>query len=183
MRVSQDMISNNMLRNISNSYSHLNKYMNQLTTGKKITRPSDDPVIAMKGMNYRAQLSNINQYERNIGEVNNWLDSADEAMSEVTLIMHQINDLTLQAKNGTYDGDDRANIAKEVDQLVDQLVNLANTRVNDKYMFNGTDTTGEIDADGNQIPPFSRDQDGNFTVSDNKGDVLIEISAGVRFKV
>ena len=69
MRISQGMISNNMLKNISNSYGNLNKYMNQFSTGKKITKPSDDPVVAMKGMNYRSQLSNIKQYERNLGEV------------------------------------------------------------------------------------------------------------------
>ena len=188
MRISQSMISNNMLRNISGSYGNLNKYMNQLSSGKKITRPSDDPVVAMKGMSYRSQLSNIKQYERNIGEVHNWINSADEAMHEVTQMLHRMNDLTLQATNGTNDEADRMNIAKEIDQLLDQMVDLANTRVNDKYMFNGTDTTGYIDPDtGERTPPFVRtvNEDGTvtFTVSDNENDVLIEVSAGVRFKV
>ena len=184
MRISQSMISNNMLRNISGSYGNLNKYMNQLSSGKKITRPSDDPVVAMKGMNYRSQLSNIKQYERNIGEVNNWINNADEAMHEVTQMLHRMNDLTLQANNGTNSEDDRMNIAKEIDQLVDQMVNLANTRVNDKYMFNGTDTTGHIDpVTGERTPPFVRNDDGTFTVSENTNDVLIEVSSGVRFKV
>lgn len=184
MRISQGMISNNMLKNISSSYGNLNKYMNQFSTGKKITKPSDDPVVAMKGMNYRSQLSNIKQYERNLGEVNNWLNNADEAMHEVTEMLHRINDLTLQAANGTNDTDDRMNIAKEIDQLIDQMVNLANTRVNDKYLFNGTDTTGHVDPlTGERTPPFIRQDDGTFVVSNNTNDVLIEVSAGVRFKV
>lgn len=161
--------------------------MNQFSTGKKITRPSDDPVVAMKGMNYRSQLSNIEQYQRNLSEVHNWIDNTDEAMGEATLIMHKINDLTVQASNGTYDGDDRSNIGKEVDQLIDQLVNLANTRVNDKYLFNGTGTNGKMDDDDNLTPPFARktNDEGDiiFEVSDNTEDVLIEISPGVRFKV
>lgn len=160
--------------------------MDQLSSGKKITRPSDDPVIAMKGMNYRSQLSNVEQYERNLSEVHNWLDNTDQTMNEVTLVLHRINDLTLQAANGSNDVDDRANIGKEVDQLVDELVNLANTRVNDKYLFNGTDTNGDsvaTDEDGNQVPPFSRDENGQFTFSENTGEVMIEVSAGVRFKV
>ncbi|GAA4072350.1 flagellar hook-associated protein FlgL [Amphibacillus indicireducens] len=184
MRISQSMISNNILRNISGSYGNLNKYMNQLSSGKKITRPSEDPVVAMKGMNYRSQLSNIKQYERNIGEVNNWINNADETMHEVTQMLHRMNDLTLQAANGTNSVDDRMNIGKEIDQLVDQMVNLANTRVNDKYMFNGTDTTGHIDpVTGERTPPFVRHDDGTFTVSENTNDVLIEVSSGVRFKV
>ena len=169
--------------------------MNQLS-GKKITRPSDDPVIAMKGMGYRSQLSNIKQYERNLGEVHNWLNNTGEAMDEVTQILHRLNDLTLQASNGTNDDDDRANIGKESEQLLDQLLNIANTRVNDKYLFNGTDTTGkiatageeipttgEIAVGGERIPPFGRDQNGEFFVSTNDSPVLIEVSAGVRFKV
>ncbi|MBM7540023.1 flagellar hook-associated protein FlgL [Amphibacillus cookii] len=182
MRVSQSMISNNMLKNIGSSYGSLSKYMNQLSSGKKITRPSDDPVVAMKGMGYRSQLSNIEQYERNLGEVHNWLNNTDDAMDETTQILHRINELTVQASNGTYDGDDRANIAKEVDQLIDQLVDVANTRVNGKFIFNGTDTTGEVDGDGNRVQPFIRNDDGTFEVSDNDGQVLIEVSSGVKFQ-
>lgn len=182
MRISQGMISNNMLRNISGSYGNLNKYMNQLSSGKKINRPSDDPVIAMKGMGYRSQLSNIQQYERNLGEVNNWLNNTGEAMDEVTQILHRLNDLTLQASNGTNSDEDRANIGEESEQLLEQLLNIANTRVNDKYLFNGTDTTGEF-VDGSRQLPFGRDEDGKFFVSTNTNDVLIEVSAGVPFKV
>ncbi|WP_017470758.1 flagellar hook-associated protein FlgL [Amphibacillus jilinensis] len=182
MRVSQSMISNNMLKNIGSSYGSLSKYMNQLSTGKKITRPSDDPVVAMKGMGYRSQLSNIEQYERNLSEVHNWLNNTDDAMDETTQILHRINELTVQASNGTYDGDDRANIAKEVDQLIDQLIDVANTRVNGKFIFNGTDTTGEVDGDGNRVQPFIRNDDGTFEVSDNDGQVLIEVSSGVKFQ-
>lgn len=171
-----------MLKNIGSSYGSLSKYMNQLSSGKKITRPSDDPVVAMKGMGYRSQLSNIEQYERNLGEVHNWLNNTDDAMDETTQILHRINELTVQASNGTYDGDDRANIAKEVDQLIDQLVDVANTRVNGKFIFNGTDTTGEVDGDGNRVQPFIRNDDGTFEVSDNDGQVLIEVSSGVKFQ-
>ncbi len=171
-----------MLKNIGSSYGSLSKYMNQLSTGKKITRPSDDPVVAMKGMGYRSQLSNIEQYERNLSEVHNWLNNTDDAMDETTQILHRINELTVQASNGTYDGDDRANIAKEVDQLIDQLIDVANTRVNGKFIFNGTDTTGEVDGDGNRVQPFIRNDDGTFEVSDNDGQVLIEVSSGVKFQ-
>lgn len=48
MPITQSMISQNMLKNISNSYSQIDKYMDQLSTGKKINRPSDDPVVAMR---------------------------------------------------------------------------------------------------------------------------------------
>ena len=70
------------------------------------------------------------------------------------------------------------NIAKEIDQLIDQMVNLANTRVNDKYLFNGTDTTGHVDPLTGERNTFIRQDDGTFVVSNNTNDVLIEVSAG-----
>lgn len=180
MRVSQSMISNNMLSNISRSYGNLNKYMNQFSSGKKITRPSDDPFIAMKGMGYRSQLSNIEQYERNLSEAHNWLDNTDAALDETNNILHRLNDLAIQASNGTYDGDDRSNIAKEVDQLINQLLDVANTRVNDKYIFNGTDTSGEFDEDGNRILPFLRNEDGTFVVSENENEFVLDLGTKVQ---
>ncbi|WP_067843229.1 flagellar hook-associated protein FlgL [Amphibacillus sediminis] len=180
MRVSQSMISNNMLSNISRSYGNLNKYMNQFSSGKKITRPSDDPFIAMKGMGYRSQLSNIEQYERNLSEAHNWLDNTDAALDETNNILHRLNDLAIQASNGTYDGDDRGNIAKEVDQLINQLLDVANTRVNDKYIFNGTDTSGEFDEDGNRVLPFLRNEDGTFVVSENENEFVLDLGTKVQ---
>ena len=59
MRVTQSMLSGNMLRNLSNSYAKLGKIQEQVNTGKKVTRPSDDPVTAMKGINYRTELNNV----------------------------------------------------------------------------------------------------------------------------
>lgn len=171
-----------MLKNIGNSYGNLNKYMEQLSSGKKITRPSEDPVVALKGMNYRSQLSKNTQYERNLAEVHNWLDNTDQVLDETTLVMKRINDLALQAANGTNNKEDLVNISQEADQLINELVNLANTRINDKYLFNGTDTSGGIGENGERVQPFIRNEDGTFTVSVNTSEVMIEVSSGIRFK-
>lgn len=60
MRVTQSMLSSNMLRNLNTSYSKMSKYQNMLDSGKVITRPSDDPVVAVKGMGYRIDLDKTN---------------------------------------------------------------------------------------------------------------------------
>ena len=157
MRVTQSMLTNNMLRNLSSSYSNLDKYMDQLSTGKKINRPSDDPVIAMKGMNYRSQVSNVEQYERNISEVQNWMDNSDSALDETTQALQRLRELAVQGSNGTYEDGQRKNIAAEVDQLKSHLIEVANTRVNDKYIFNGTSTTGTEDTvTGEMKQPVSK---------------------------
>jgi len=156
MRVTQSMISGNMLRNLSNSYSQLNKYMNQLNTGKKINRPSDDPLVALQGMGYRAELDQIQQYQRNTGEVQNWFDNTDAALDKATSALQRVRELAIQASNGTNDENELESIRMEVEQLKQHLVDIANTNVNDKYIFNGTNTTeAPYNTDGSQSEGYN----------------------------
>ncbi|WP_053218576.1 flagellar hook-associated protein FlgL [Virgibacillus senegalensis] len=168
MRVTQGMLSNNMLKNLSNSYNSLGTYMDQLSTGKKINRPSDDPVVAMKGMNYRTQVTEIEQYQRNTSEVHNWMDNSDSALDQATQALQRLRELAVQGSNGTYEDGQRENMAQEVDQLRDHLADIANTKVNGKYIFNGTKT---------DTPPVI---DGE--VQEGGGDVLVEVASGTKLK-
>src|SRR5690625_6588148 len=102
MRVTQGMISDNNLRHISSSYSKLNTYMDQLSTGKKVNKPSDEPVTVMKGMNYRSEVSRIEQYQRNTGEVHNRRDNTDAALDQATQALQKLRERAGQARNDTY---------------------------------------------------------------------------------
>ncbi|MFC2947260.1 flagellar hook-associated protein FlgL [Virgibacillus sediminis] len=169
MRVTQGMLSNNMLRNLTNSNNQLNKYMDQLATGKKINKPSDDPVITLKGMNYRSQVNQVEQYKRNTNELHNWMDNSDAALDKTTQALQRIRELAVQASNDTYSTDERKNIKVEAEQLKNHLVELANTKVNEKYIFNGTDT---------QNRPV--DEDGSLLREGEPGKVEIEVFAGTQ---
>jgi flagellar hook-associated protein 3 FlgL len=174
MRVTQSMLSNNMLRNLSNSYESLGTYMDQLSTGKKINRPSDDPVVAMKGMNYRTQLTEIQQFQRNTNEVHNWMDNSDAALDKGTQVLQKLRELAVQASNDTYEEGQRANIAEEVEQLKNHLVGIANTKVNNKFIFNGTDTVNK---------PVATDANGKVVqVSTNNSPVTIQVANGTNLK-
>ncbi len=141
MRVTQSMLTNNMLRNISLSYRKLEKLQDQLATQKKITRPSDDPVVAMLGLGYRTDLNQVEQFTRNIGEVRNWLDTTDDALSQGVHVLNRIRELVVQASNDTYEENQREAIAKELRELNEQLKIIAQTKIGDKYLFNGTNTS------------------------------------------
>ncbi|MBU5467796.1 flagellar hook-associated protein FlgL [Virgibacillus sp. MSJ-26] len=172
MRVTQGMISDNNLRHISNSYSKLNTYMDQLSTGKKVNKPSDDPVTVMKGMNYRSEVSRINQYKRNTGEVHNWMDNTDSALDKATQTLQKLRELAVQASNDSYSDKERKNVQKEAEQLKEHFVDIINTKVNGDYIFNGTNTSN---------PPI--DEDGNFQGDTiNKGSVVIEVAAGTKIQ-
>lgn len=173
MRVTQGMLTGNMLRNLSASYARLGKYQDQLATGKKINRPSDDPVIAMKGMVYRTNLTEVEQFKRNFSEAYNWIENSDAALDKATQALQRIRELVVQASNDTYEVSQRAAISEEIKQLTEHLASIANTKVGDKYIFNGTDTLKQP-VDLSRTPPV---------VSQNTDEIKIELSKGIYIPV
>ncbi|OLO38091.1 flagellar hook protein [Alkalihalophilus pseudofirmus] len=146
MRVTQAMLSQNTLRHISQGYDRLGQLQDQLASQKKITRAHQDPVVAMNGMRYRTQVTEVDQFKRNIGEVYNWMDTADSTLDKTTQALHRIRELIVQASNDTYEDTQRTNIGKEVTQIREHIASMANTKSNNKYIFNGTDTlTSPVD--------------------------------------
>ncbi len=163
MRVTQSMLSNNALRNLSSTYNKLQTLNNQINTGKKFTKPSDDPVAAMNAMGYRTDLNNIQQYQDNIATVQNWTDSTDDALQGVSNILQKIRELTVQASNGTYEESQRSYIADEIEQLKNEIISLGDTQVGGKYIFGGTQTD-------------KKPSDNGYTAS---GDINIEVFNGI----
>ncbi|PJN86465.1 flagellar hook-associated protein FlgL, partial [Bacillus sp. mrc49] len=121
MRVTQSMLTNNMLTNLSGSYEKMAKLQEQVSSQKKFSKPSDDPVAAMMGMGYRTNLNQIGQYQSNISEATNWIDSTDDTISEAVSTMQRIREITVQGSNGTYEGDQSKNISEEIKQLKEHL--------------------------------------------------------------
>ncbi|MFD2679310.1 flagellar hook-associated protein FlgL [Bacillus seohaeanensis] len=171
MRVTQGMLASNSLRQLSNSYEKLGNYQDQLNTGKKISRPSQDPVVAMKGMYYRSNLNEVEQYQRNLSEAYLWMDNSDAGLEQANSALQRVRELIIQGKNGTNDEDGRYAIAKEIEQLKQDLVETANTQVAGRYIFNGTEVDNAPVTDGN--PP---------TVNLNTEDYMVQVSAGVDIK-
>lgn len=87
------MLSTNMLRNLNTSYGKMSKLQDQFTTGRIFTRPSDDPVASVKGMDYRVQLDKIGQFSRNVNEMNAWVDTTDSTLSDVTSALTRVQEL------------------------------------------------------------------------------------------
>ncbi|WP_394234935.1 flagellar hook-associated protein FlgL [Niallia oryzisoli] len=140
MRVTQGMLINNNIKYLSQNYNRLTKLNEQMMSGKKITKPSDDPVVAMNGMHYRSQVIEVDQFKRNLNEGFNWLENADSSLQEAGQALQRIRELTVQASNDSYDADARKNIADEISSLQEHLAALADSKVGDTYIFSGTDT-------------------------------------------
>ncbi|MCM3111745.1 flagellar hook-associated protein FlgL [Lederbergia lenta] len=168
MRITDGMIARNVMNNINQSYSRLDKLFEQAQTQKKISRPSDDPVTAMKGMFYRTNVIEVEQFKRNFSEAHNWIETTDSAIGEATKIMERVRELTTQASNETYDEGQLKSIAEEVTQLKEHMKTLANSKVGNKYIFNGTNTLN---------PPFENLSDA--APSFNSDDVNFELAKDI----
>ena len=171
MRVTQSMMSSSMLRNLQHSYERLAKLQEQAYTEKRITRPSDDPVVAMKGIGYRTNLAEVEQYKRNYREAHNWIENADTALDKVANALHKIRELVTQGSNDPVGDDPRGYMADEIEQIKKHLENLANTKVGDQYIFNGTNSLEKpVDLDADKYP-------------DPEKMVKIELAKGVFIEV
>lgn len=118
----------------------MSKLQDQMTSGKVINRPSDDPVVAVKGMGYRVDLDKNKQYQRNMREAHTWLDSTDEALDQVGTVLIRVKELIVQAANDTNTTDEREKILGEIKELRAHIQDLGNTRVGENYIFSGTKT-------------------------------------------
>ncbi|MEE6134130.1 flagellar hook-associated protein FlgL [Bacillus sp. 1780r2a1] len=174
MRITQSMLAANSLRHINSSYNQLQTLQNQLSTGKKITRPSDDPVVATKGMAYRSNLSEIDQYKRNLTEAYSWFDNSEAGLEQVNSIFQRAKELMVQGTNGTNDGQDRQAIAREIEQLKLDFMQVANTQVAGRYIFNGVNV-------GNA--PVTQSADGSIASEINADPFSVEVSKGVSLRV
>lgn len=157
----------------------MGNYMEQLATGKKINRPSDDPFGTVKAMNYRSQLAEVDQYKRNINEVHHKMDNIDAALDETTKVLHRIRELAVYASNDTHDSEERSYIKKEVEQLREQLVKIANTNVNGEYIFNANDPTSKLIENGNY--PSETDVSGTEIVISKGIKINTNVNAGAVF--
>ncbi|MGG0824166.1 flagellar hook-associated protein FlgL [Paenibacillus turicensis] len=137
IRVTSNMLNNQMLLNLNRNGVNLNNLQTQLTTGRKINKPSDDPVGITYSMRYRAELSSNDQYQKNVSTAQSWLEYTDTAVGQVGDILHRVKELTVQASNSTNPQSALDSINTEIKQLKEQLIDIGNSKINGKYIFNG----------------------------------------------
>lgn len=149
IRITNNMIANTLKRNMNNNIKNLSVLQNQLSTGRVINRPSDNPAGLVRSLRLRSDLVSNDQYLANIQEGINYMDTTDAALDNLTKVLARVRDLTVQGANGTNDIGARDSIAKEVAQLRDQIKTVANTTYGSKYVFAGSNVTEEP-CQGNQ---------------------------------
>ena len=158
----------------------MGKLQEQLSSGSKLTRPSDDPVATVKGIGYRTTLVKNDQYTRNMNTVNSWLDSSDDALGQVGSALQRVQELVTQAASDTNTDEDREKIKIEIDQIRQQLRDVANTQVGDSYIFSGTKT---LDPLFTSSTANSSADDKNVPLNGNSENITMEVYDDVTLDV
>lgn len=137
IRVTTNMLNSQLLLNLNRNGVRMNDLQNQMSTGRKINKPSDDPVGITYSMRYRGELSSNEQYQANVDSALSWLDFNDTALGQVGSIIQRVKELTVQASNSTNPQSALTSIQTEIEQLKEQLIDIGNSKLNGKYIFNG----------------------------------------------
>ncbi len=150
MRITQQMLSSNITSQLQQNLSRYEKANEQVSTGKRINSPSDDPIGVQKSLKLASQLAENEQYERNTDYALSWMETTDQALNSISNALQRANELGLQASNGTNSPEDQQTISKEIEQLRAEMQDIANTKFDGKYIFNGqrTDQPIQVEANG-----------------------------------
>ena len=173
MRITNSMLIKNMLWNSNNNLVSMSNYQNQMSTGKKITRPSDDPVGITKVMKYKTDIRETQQYSKNIDDALGWLEVSESSITNIKDILQRVRELTVQAANGTNTAGDTDKIRVEIEELTKEIMVSGNATSAGRYLFSGMETNKKL---------FN--EDGTFAIdmtserSDLKHVMGYEVSVG-----
>lgn len=159
MRITNNMLIANMMRNLNSNYEKMDNIQQQLSTGKKFQLPSDDPIGVSKSLKLHTDVAMIEQHKRNLSDARSWLEVTEDSISQMGDIIQRARELTVQASNGSNTPEDLAQISAEIKQLKEQLVKVGNSTYAGRYLFSGYKTDAPL-----------MDENGNYKLSNYKED-------------
>ena len=165
-RISQNLRAFNLLETVRRNEVELFQVQNQLATGLRVLRPSDDPLAASTTATLDRRLDLIQQIERNLLHANNALTEGETAMLGAVELLMEIETIALQTVGDTVSGDERKALAPVVDSILDQLIAVGNRRYLDSYLFSGHYGEGRPFELGTNGVVYHGDEGRAFTIVD-----------------
>lgn len=147
MRITNKMLSNNFLSDMNRNLKNLQTLQKQMTSGKNFAKPSDDPFNVSRAMQMHTSIGANKQYNKNITNTINWMDTTDTALGQLGNVFQSIREKLVSAGNAAYGSEERAKIKDEINQRVGQISQILNTSFDGEYIFAGTRATSKpVDA-------------------------------------
>lgn len=138
MRITNQMMSKSFLRDLGRNQNSMKKLNDQLTSGKEIRRPSDNPFKVARTMQLSRDISTNVQYNENIKDTTNWLDTTDTALEQLGNSLQRFRELMVSAGNAGYGTDEKKAIKDEMNEKVNEITQILNSNFDGKYIFGGT---------------------------------------------
>jgi len=170
MRVSTALIHNQGLQNILRQQEDLLRVQNEISTGKKILSPSDDPNGAARVVDINEALSQIEQFGDNANYATQQLNLEESTLTSTNLVLQRVRELSIQAANtGVNDLESNQAIASEIKEKLNELFDYANAKdENGDYIFSGFQSKTQA---------FTTDGAGNYTYNGDEGQTSIQIGS------
>ncbi|MFK5913937.1 MAG: flagellar hook-associated protein FlgL [Woeseiaceae bacterium] len=174
-RVSTNQMQSVAINSMLKQHETLSRVQQQVATGKKIFKPSEDPVAAARVVNLKDTLSSVHQYQSNVDAAKARITLSEGVLASVVDSIQRVRELTVQANNDSQNDETRGYIAAEVKQIQDEILNLANTTdSNNEYLYAGALSRSK---------PFSRNEVGGFEYNGDESNRQIQISHSRRIAV
>jgi len=168
MRVSTSMLFNQSLNRMLDLGSEVARYNEQVSTGKRVLKPSDDPTVAARVVEIDERVSTMKQYQRNIDTLRGRLTGQESALDSTQNLFARVKELMIQAKNGGLADSDRRAIATELRERLDELVGVANAKnESGEFIFSG----GRVG-----VQPFTMTAGGTVQYNGDQGAREVKIS-------
>lgn len=171
-RITSNIIINDFMKNYRKSSERLHKYMNQLSTGEKFSQISDNAIDAAKAFKLETTIKFNKQYAENAENGVRWLAVTDQALDDVIKNLRKARDIAVKGANGTWTNDERTKMQEEVEQLLDHLVKVGNSRYGDVFIFNGTKTSVKPYQNGNTTNPADYLANGPISIDTIERDIF-----------
>ncbi len=172
-RITNQMINNTMTYNLQRHQTEMDRIQDSLSTGKNVRTPRDNPIASTNQMMYHTRLTEVEQYLSNINESRSKLEEVDTALQSTLRIFQRLRVLAVQGANGIYSSFElKEAAATEINQLLEELVNIANTKGATGRLIFGGYNTGSEEQFRVFVPVFQT------LTAGNQGDAMI----GVEYK-
>jgi flagellar hook-associated protein 3 FlgL len=146
------------LQHLAADLKNLNE---KIASGKKLNRPSDDPIAMVEAMQFKTTTRQIDQYGRNLKTAVSWLATSESALSKILELVERTRELAVQMSSDTQNDETRDGAAVEVGELLDEAISLGNTQLSGQYIFSGYETA---------TAPFTRVLVGDIETAQYNGD-------------
>jgi flagellar hook-associated protein 3 FlgL len=171
------MMISNVMRNYNQITKNLDRQMQQISSGRRFTVPSDDPARMLQAIRLESSMFEYEQFSKNVSDARSWVETTESTLSGAENILQRVRELTVRACNGGAPQDSYNVIADEIEMLLGELKNLGNSSYDGRYIFNGKKTTE---------PPYAVSANAGYVdfVGDaGEGIIRYEISTGITIDI